>query len=782
MASLLALLSQQTPNLQTRKGLILLGLQNDFVSPDGKLPIVTKPAKAFLKQLKEFIPAFRGFGDVIWVRSEFEANREANSEDDNGDTIIAGSSSPVEDSRLLGKSKRKASQDAISSIKRVKAAEVQDDEELFLTRTASREPCCVKDSWGSQYPAEVKSLIDEEKDIQVVKTYYSAFGSTSLLLTLRSRLITELFVCGCNTNLSVFATAMDAARYGIRITLIEDCLGYRRKDRHDEAVRQLVDIMDARVMTSAKALDLLRNPPEEVDEEEEDEDEEDEEDDPGHADRTGFDQPLAVADSDDDDEEEEEEMQLSSVRSLRVPNQTLSLRYLSLRSRPSAAKDRAPAAEPAKPPNARRPVASSARVNNSGSADTWRDRHRRGRLTDLEPTLAAGSNRGVNTKPTIGCVSRESSRAKVKHPSAQSSSEKAKQPWLDIAKTPSTAISTPRSNHRGLAALSAVSGLPQRTVDEYERMMTEAREAASVSHIPEGMPLFGTDNEAESANSRIYYDLLPANLADTVFDKLKDEVEWQHMVHLTGEVPRLVCCQGEIGADGDRPLYRHPSDQTLPLLQWSPMVEIVRKAAEAVIDHPLNHALIQLYRSGTDYISEHSDKTLDIAEGSNIVNVSFGAQRTMRLRTKRGAPSPSKASSGTSSSPPARTTYRVPMPHNSLIRMWLETNAKYLHGINADKRPAVEFTEAEKAYGGQRISLTFRHIGTFLSADEKKIWGQGATGKTKAEARPVIDGDAVQSDKLIQAFGAENQASSICWEDVYGQGSDVLHLQMPKKA
>ena len=49
----------------------------------------------------------------------------------------------------------------------------------------------------------------------------------------------------------------------------------------------------------------------------------------------------------------------------------------------------------------------------------------------------------------------------------------------------------------------------------------------------------------------------------------------------------------------------------------------------------MNHVLIQLYRSGKDCISEHSDKTIDVVPGSSIVNVSFGARRTMTLRKKK---------------------------------------------------------------------------------------------------------------------------------------------------
>lgn len=93
MASLFALLSQNNRNLQTRKGLILLGLQNDFISPDGKLPV---PDTDFLKSITELVPAFREFGDVIWVRSEFATTRPVHAADTNGDVVIAGGSSGMD--------------------------------------------------------------------------------------------------------------------------------------------------------------------------------------------------------------------------------------------------------------------------------------------------------------------------------------------------------------------------------------------------------------------------------------------------------------------------------------------------------------------------------------------------------------------------------------------------------------------------------------------------------------------------------------------------------------
>lgn len=190
----------------------------------------------------------------------------------------------------------------------------------------------------------------------------------------------------------------------------------------------------------------------------------------------------------------------------------------------------------------------------------------------------------------------------------------------------------------------------------------------------------------------------------------------------------------------------------------------------------MNHVLIQHYRTGADYISEHSDKTIDVVRGSTIVNVSLGAQRVMTLRTKKDAARASPDTSSTSSpSRQGRAVQRIPLPHNSLFAMGLRTNMRWLHGIHTDKRPAQTKTPAERAAGGERISLTFRRIGTFLAPGETHIFGQGAQGKTRGDARPVVRGGP-EAEALLEAFGRENRTSEFDWDAAYGAGSDVLHL------
>jgi len=223
-------------------------------------------------------------------------------------------------------------------------------------------------------------------------------------------------------------------------------------------------------------------------------------------------------------------------------------------------------------------------------------------------------------------------------------------------------------------------------------------------------------------------------------------------------------------------------------------VSAIRAHVEQTLQHPVNHVLIQLYRTGADYISEHSDKTVDVVRGSRIVNLSLGARRTMTLRTKKDVAGAGEHASldgngngeGEGAAGVRRTTQRIPLPHNSLFVMGLATNARWMHSVHTDKRPEDTKDPAER---GPRISLTFRHIGTFLTPSstttparqgqeqqqQQFIFGQGATRKTRAGARPVVRGGE-DAERLLAAFGAENHQSEFDWEKEYGKGFDVLHF------
>ncbi len=202
------------------------------------------------------------------------------------------------------------------------------------------------------------------------------------------------------------------------------------------------------------------------------------------------------------------------------------------------------------------------------------------------------------------------------------------------------------------------------------------------------------------------------------FAAVEREVAWTTMRHRGGEVPRLVAIQGERSPDGAMPLYRHPVDEQPELCPFTPAVDRIRRAVERRVGHPLNHCLLQLYRTGRDWISEHSDKTLDLVRPSFIVNVSLGRQRTMVLRPKR-------AEDGDA-------VQKVPLPHGSLLVMDLETNGRFYHAIRQEGDAE---GEGDGPTSPSRISLTFRHIGTFHDPATGAVWGVGAPASGSRRGR-----------------------------------------------
>jgi alkylated DNA repair dioxygenase AlkB len=304
------------------------------------------------------------------------------------------------------------------------------------------------------------------------------------------------------------------------------------------------------------------------------------------------------------------------------------------------------------------------------------------------------------------------------------------------------------------------------------------------------LSLVGPAEAIGEGDSFIRCPVVSASTADSAFYTLKKSVEWQKMFHRSGEVPRLVAVQGEIDEDDEsEPIYRHPADESPEMLPFDNTVDMLRTACEKLVGHDLNHVLIQYYRSGEDNISEHSDKTLDIVRGSSVVNLSLGAQRIMTIRTKKDttikptSKTPDLPHSHTDSFIDAaveRITQRIPLMHNSLFILGPLTNQYWLHSVRADKRPASERSAEELAYGGERISLTFRQIGTFVDKKRKLIWGQGARGKTREDAGKLLEGPEAdrEGERMIKAFGMENhQAGSWSWDEGYGGGFDVVNFE-----
>lgn len=854
MASFAEILAKK-PKVQTRQALMVIGLQNDFITPTGYLPV--NDTSGFLDRIDPLISKFRELnGNIIWVQTVYEADRLANtSSTGEGDAlVIAGLVDGEENSSQAGEDEpardqpvsvpqaqsrsAKHKQRALDLFKRVSSRRkalpveeakvmVEEDEELFLLKRAKKGAACMPDTEGAQFSEKFRGRIETPRDALIKTSNYSAFLGTNLLLTLRARLITEIYVCGCFSNVSVLATVIDGARHGIKINVVEDALGFRRQARHDLAMRRMEDFFDAYLVTAA---DVLAKEHFEVI------------------------VPVKVeekAEAKDDKSSKDELEKLVGKMSLNERPKVVS------RPQDDSAADESgtgplltgqsgsrtqetPAAEQANTDEdilaalarARRTKGAEQQPTDGGETKLVQSKTRMRRKTKKKNKTTEGSlvepstpksepkseanDAADSAKPAaatlkeIDSLKNEALDAEAKSKKPQGSDTVQQLPNIDVAHTPLSGQpepvdltdtgSTKNQPHQSdeepsitEATSSSMPAAQHTNVPPSQPHASSAEEPTSSgtmlvkSKNPKlkslaNLPVLGPDDHIAEGDSRIIHNLIPLEyhdpsdyakpLVDTIFQDLYNEVHWQKMLHQQGEVPRLVCCQGEFGDDGSKPVYRHPADQTLPLLHFSPKVQWIRRAAEKVVGHPLNHVLIQLYRSGNDYISEHSDKTLDIAKGSSIVNVSFGAQRTMRLRSK-------KESKPSSDEDTQRETQRVAMPHNSLFVLGLKSNEKWLHGIMADKRLESERSDFETAYSGARISLTFRNIATFLDTRETVIWGQGATSKDQRGAADVVNNDEAEAERMIRAFSRENHSNGFNWHESYGDGFDVLHLHEP---
>ncbi|KAF7548995.1 hypothetical protein G7Z17_g6688 [Cylindrodendrum hubeiense] len=719
------------PQLTTRKAFIGVDFQNDFIAQDGALP-VPEP-EGFVDRAAKLATAFRSVGDVVWVQSQFDQPQPADTE-----LIIATDDSPLK-VRPSSRGRRKMP---------VETVEVSGppDPEAFLSH---EEPACVKPGSPGCDIAPTIDKASQKTDLRLNKTHYSAFQSTHLLRVLRAKMVMEVFICGSLTNVGVYATALDAAGHGMAITVVHDCCGFRSEARQAKAINSLIELTGCEIASYEEVMETIQPKP--VAEKESNKSD-------GKSSSKRLEPPQDASAVEDAHRKSVTPEIVKNMTGLRLASDSPSPanKAAQPQSKASTTCTVEPTARLQLKAEAREPAVES---QSKAEEDTGIDASQ---ATDAAQTVDIGDAAVV--KDAIvnkDAVTANVSEQNEEHPSHQSSSEdKVATPQLTPNPTPGP---TPEPTPGFVSKPTPDS--PPIEEEDMNTTKVEPQAADDGRFLQKGLCEGDTD---------IIKDVLPESLADSFFSKLKDEVQWRHMLHQGGEVPRLVAVQGQVADDGSMPVYRHPSDESPPLMPFSPTVLAIKAATEKHLGHPLNHVLIQFYRDGTDYISEHSDKTLDIVQGSYIANVSLGAERTMVFRTKRLDKDPSRTDPLPAES--KRQSQRAQLPHNSLCRLGLKSNMKWLHAIRQDKRSLKEKSAAELAYDSGRISLTFRQIGTFLDRDETVIWGQGATGKTREEAHAVINGQTPEAVQMLKAFGTENHATEFDRDAHYGKGFDVLHM------
>ena len=335
---------------------------------------------------------------------------------------------------------------------------------------------------GSAIADELLDVYDESTDLVIVKNHYSALDATPLLLSLRMKLVTHIYLCGLLSNVSIYATAADAVRHGLEVTVVEDCIGYRSEEKHIDAMRKMADLLGADGVDSEEIIAESGGIP------------------PPDADVTMFSGPG----------------------------------YEGILGQPMSR-------------------------SNPGVSDT-------------------GEGVGHNRQGSL-------SRRSVDMLGAEGAAGLAN---LNIIEASETSEAREQS------------GSPS-------PVLTHAQIRGTKSDGPNKATL-GPGDRIGEGDSNIAYDALPSDLSKNAFQRVRQEVTWQAMRHRSGEVPRRIAVQGDIGEDESRPIYRHPADESPPLSPFTASVRRIRDEVQKLLKQPFNHALIQLYRDGQDNISEHSDK------------------------------------------------------------------------------------------------------------------------------------------------------------------------------
>jgi nicotinamidase-related amidase len=93
---------------------------------------------------------------------------------------------------------------------------------------------------GQQLPKDWSDILPElgpkEGDVVITKKQWGAFYGTELDLQLRRRGLNTIVLCGISTNVGVESTARFAFEYGYQQIFVEDAMGARSAEEHNNSV------------------------------------------------------------------------------------------------------------------------------------------------------------------------------------------------------------------------------------------------------------------------------------------------------------------------------------------------------------------------------------------------------------------------------------------------------------------------------------------------------------------------------------------------------------------
>jgi alkylated DNA repair dioxygenase AlkB len=172
--------------------------------------------------------------------------------------------------------------------------------------------------------------------------------------------------------------------------------------------------------------------------------------------------------------------------------------------------------------------------------------------------------------------------------------------------------------------------------------------------------------------------LAPAE-AERLFGVILSDTPWEdHQLRMGGRVlamPRRVAFYG--------PFAYAYSGLVHPARALTPCLDDLRRRVENAAGVPFNTILLNLYRSGADSVSWHSDDDYPNAGRTAVASLSLGATRRFRIAHKRRSDE----------------RYTLELTSGGLLVMEGDSQASYRHAL-----------PKSAAVAEPRINLTFRYM------------------------------------------------------------------------
>lgn len=174
--------------------------------------------------------------------------------------------------------------------------------------------------------------------------------------------------------------------------------------------------------------------------------------------------------------------------------------------------------------------------------------------------------------------------------------------------------------------------------------------------------------------------IVPEDQADLYFNVFMNSIEWKNDEAII--FGKKIITKRKVAWYGDAGFSYTYSKTTKVALSWTKELLELKLMIEKISGTQYNSCLMNLYHSGDEGVSWHSDDEKSLGDSPNIASFSLGAERNFTFKHKTN-----------------KQTISVFLEHGSLLVMKDKTQTHWLHSILKTKK-----------ISKPRISLTFRKM------------------------------------------------------------------------